>query len=169
VSPQSLKVSGAPKIVVMMDERAWKLAVPDIVKQVKLAAGFALEGAAAAMRGAEIAVLLSNDSRLQMLNRQYRAADKPTNVLSFPAVPGTSHLGDIAISYETSRREADAAGKPLQHHLLHLTVHGVLHLLGYDHQRPAEADRMEALEAEILLKMGIPDPYRVRSEAVRSL
>src|SRR4051794_31290537 len=102
-----------------------------------------------------------------MLNLQYRATGKPTNVLSFPAVPGTPHLGDIAISYQTSRREAGAAGKPLQHHLLHLTVHGVLHLLGYDHQRPAEADRMEALETEILLKMGIPDPYRVRSEAVR--
>ena len=161
------KVSAAPKIVVMVDERGWKLVGPEIVKDVRRAAMHALERRSTATRGSEVTVLLSNDSRLQVLNRQYRGKDKPTNVLSFPAASGASHMGDIAIAYETTRHEADAAGKPLMHHLLHLTVHGVLHLLGYDHEKAAEAARMETLEAEILAKMGIPDPYNLRREAVR--
>jgi probable rRNA maturation factor len=71
-------------------------------------------------------------------------------------------LGDIAIAYQTMRREADEAGKPFDHHLSHLTVHGFLHLVGYDHERDGEAEEMEALETEILAQLGIPDPYAER-------
>jgi probable rRNA maturation factor len=92
-------------------------------------------------------------------------------VLSFPALrpEGTRQpddpppmLGDIAIAYETTRREADDEGKPFDYHLSHLVVHGFLHLIGYDHQTDAEAEEMEALERQILAQLGIPDPYADR-------
>ena len=150
----------------MVDEPAWKSCVPEVARQVRRAAAHAFARAGNAAPGAEVTILLSNDGRLQTLNRQYCGKDKPTNVLSFPVAPGASHLGDIAIAFETSHREAENAGKPLVHHLLHLTVHGVLHLLGYDHEKEVQAARMERLEAEILAEMGIPDPYNMRHEIV---
>ena len=104
------------------------------------------------------------DARLRELNREWRGQDKPTNVLSFPAVPpdrlATSPLlGDIAVAYETARREAEAEDKALPDHLVHLVVHGTLHLLGHDHLDPVEAQRMEALEIRVLAGLGIADPY----------
>jgi probable rRNA maturation factor len=114
---------------------------------------------------AEAAILLSSDARVRELNRVYRGADKPTNVLSFPSLapslaPGTARfLGDIIIAGETVAREAEQEGRPLAHHLQHLVVHGLLHLLGYDHERDDEAREMEQLEAEILGRIGVPDPY----------
>jgi len=97
------------------------------------------------------------------LNRRWRGVDKPTNVLSFPAAaaPSTAprYLGDIAISYETTIREAQAQARPFAHHLAHLAVHGFLHLLGYDHQSDAAAEEMEDLERKILARLGMPDPY----------
>ena len=114
---------------------------------------------------AEAAIALSSDERVRSLNRTYRGMDKPTNVLSFPAtdagqIPGEPrHLGDIILAAETVRREAAAEGKPLRHHLQHLVVHGLLHLLGYDHETEAQARVMEALEVEILRRIGVPDPY----------
>lgn len=123
--------------------------------------------AAAAARvpaNGEVSVLLTDDAALQMLNRDWRSIDKPTNVLSFPAAAPTvagvpALLGDIAIAFETLDREAGAEAKPFLHHLAHLAVHGYLHLLGYDHQVDSEAEAMEALESEILAVMRIPDPY----------
>lgn len=155
-----------PEIEVIVEDTAWNSVAPDLTEQVKRAARLAFEPVAAAGSGSEIAVLLSDDERLRTLNREHRGKDKPTNVLSFAAAPGTGHLGDIAIAYGVAKREADAAGKPLLDHLLHLTVHGVLHLLGYDHEKPAEADRMEALETAILAEMGISDPYIVQGKPV---
>ena len=123
--------------------------------------------AAAATRApsaGELSVLLTDDTAVQALNRDWRKIDKPTNVLSFPSdapqVAGApALLGDIAIAYETLAREAAAEKKPFLHHLAHLAAHGYLHLLGYDHQTDSEAEAMEALEREILAAMRIPDPY----------
>jgi probable rRNA maturation factor len=120
---------------------------------------------------AELAVMLTDDAGIRTLNLNWRGIDKPTNVLSFPALPPTGRagpddappmLGDIAIAYETTRREADDEQKPFDHHLSHLAVHGFLHLIGYDHESDAEAEAMETLEAEILAQLGIPNPYADR-------
>src|SRR6202040_3096754 len=106
--------------------------------------------------GAELAVMLTDDLGIRTLNSNWRGIDKPTNVLSFPALqPPGGHesddppriLGDIAIAYETTRREADDEQKPISHHLSHLAVHGFLHLVGYDHESDADAEIMENLEA----------------------
>ena len=115
----------------------------------------------------ELALVLGNDADVRRLNRDYRGRDKPTNVLSFPGGGGGSvhvegqsiHLGDIILGYETVVREALEQKKPLAHHLLHLCVHGCLHLLGYDHIRDEDAEIMEDLERQILKTLGISDPY----------
>lgn len=107
---------------------------------------------------ADLTLLLTTDKRVQGLNRDFRGKDKPTNVLSFPA--GTDvYLGDIAIAYGVTAKEAKAEGKTLADHATHLTVHGVLHLLGYDHIKPRQAKVMEPLEVRILKTMNIANPY----------
>jgi probable rRNA maturation factor len=116
------------------------------------------------MPGAEIAVLLADDARVREVNRQWRAKDKPTNVLSFPGAPPeriaqAPFLGDIILAFETTAAEALAEEKLLDHHMMHLVVHGVLHLLGYDHMTLRDAERMEGLESAILASLDIPDPY----------
>jgi probable rRNA maturation factor len=116
----------------------------------------------------ELAISLADDAVQQGLNRDWRGIDRPTNVLAFPAwEPGTEIppgapllLGDVVLAFETVAREADEQGKPLSDHLSHLIVHGVLHLLGYDHATEAEAVAMESLETSILASLGVPDPYR---------
>ena len=132
----------------------------------------AIEAAAAIadadVADAELAVMLTDDAGIRTLNANWRSIDKPTNVLSFPALQpegaggeddAPRMLGDIAIAYETTRREADEEQKPFDHHLSHLAVHGFLHLIGYDHENDDDAEDMEALEREILSSLGIPDPY----------
>lgn len=119
---------------------------------------------------AEIAIALSSDEDVRALNARFRGQDKPTNVLSFPSAPGVSEAapsGDIIVAYETLAREAAHEGKPLHHHLAHLTVHGLLHLAGHDHHDDGDAERMEALERRILAHLDIPDPYRSDSEEDR--
>ena len=120
---------------------------------------------------AELAVMLTDDAGIRTLNNNWRGIDKPTNVLSFPALQptGPQHdddpprmLGDIAIAYETLRKEAGDEQKPFADHLSHLAVHGFLHLIGYDHETDDEAETMEALEREILAQLGISDPYAER-------
>ena len=124
----------------------------------------------------EISVLACNDARIAALNAEFRDKPTPTNVLSWPseeraaaidgempvapAIGPDTELGDIAIAFETCAREAQEAGKPLREHTVHLLVHGTLHLLGFDHERDADALLMEGLETEILGKLGIPDPYK---------
>lgn len=120
---------------------------------------------------AELAVMLTDDAGIRTLNSNWRGIDKATNVLSFPALQPTGSggpddaprmLGDIAIAYDTTRKEASDEQKPFDHHLSHLAVHGFLHLIGYDHENDADAETMEALETQILAQLGIPDPYADR-------
>lgn len=108
-----------------------------------------------------IAVRLSDDEQVRTLNHQFRNRDKATNVLSFPASPPMDeyHAGDIILAYETCVAEAEAQKKPLTHHLMHLVVHGVLHLYGYDHMIDTEAEQMECLETQILNTLDVPNPY----------
>jgi probable rRNA maturation factor len=118
---------------------------------------------------AELAIVLSDDSAIRALNRRWRGQNAPTNVLSFPAPapgknqPASPYIGDIVIAYETTAREAVAEGKPFNHHLAHLAVHGFLHLLGYDHETDRDARKMERMERTILEQIAIPDPYDTHS------
>jgi probable rRNA maturation factor len=116
----------------------------------------------------EIGITLSDDAEQRRLNCLFRGQDTPTNVLAFPAWEAGVRpppdapflLGDIVLAFETVGREAAEQSKPVANHLRHLIVHGLLHLLGYDHQRADAASIMESLEAVILAKLGVPDPYR---------
>jgi len=122
------------------------------------------ESGRALEEGAEVSLCLADDARLRALNLRWRGADKPTNVLSFPAAsPGrvaqSLTLGDIALAFETLSREASELGVPLADHYRHLVAHGFLHLLGYDHETAREAERMEALETRIMARLGAADPY----------
>jgi probable rRNA maturation factor len=111
--------------------------------------------------GPFVSILLADDARLKSLNRDFRGKNKPTNVLSFPsAQPG--YLGDVAMAYRTVAHEARVQGKRFAHHAAHLALHGVLHLLGYDHLEKCEASAMESLEIEQLAKLGIASPYVLR-------
>ena len=114
-------------------------------------------------------ITLTDDIEQRRLNRAWRGKNMPTNVLAFPALSGDMPrlpagapmlLGDVVLAYETVAREASEQQKPLAHHLQHLVVHGVLHLLGFDHENDTEAAIMEAREVAILTKLGVPDPYR---------
>jgi probable rRNA maturation factor len=110
-----------------------------------------------------LTILLTDDARIETLNARFRGKNKPTNVLSFPATGADrGYLGDIAIAYGVSAQEAAETGKSFRDHVLHLTVHGVLHLLGYDHETAREARIMEPLEITILAELGVADPYVVR-------
>jgi probable rRNA maturation factor len=145
----------------------WREALPEAGGVAERAARAALAGGGAPTVPAELSIVLADDALMRALNRQWRGRDAPTNVLSFPAgeapPPGAPLLlGDVVLGFETVSGEAAAQGKPLAHHVAHLVIHGVLHLLGFDHEAEAEAERMEALETELLAGLGIPDPYRAR-------
>jgi probable rRNA maturation factor len=144
---------------------------PDAEAVIQRAVATAAEIVNAGLGEAELAVMLTDDAGIRTLNLNWRGIDKPTNVLSFPALQPTGSggpddaprmLGDIAIAYETTRKEADDEQKPFDHHLSHLAVHGFLHLIGYDHEKDDDAEAMEALEQAILAQIGIPDPYADR-------
>jgi probable rRNA maturation factor len=148
-------------IEVEVEDPAWTAALADADSVARRAGEAALEGApTSAASGGAVTVLLTDDAAVRALNRDFRGKDSATNVLSFPA-PDTArpHLGDVALGYGVCAREASDQGKPLEHHLAHLTVHGVLHLLGYDHEADAEAEAMEQLERSVLDRLGVPDPY----------
>ncbi|HSU98581.1 MAG TPA: rRNA maturation RNase YbeY [Roseiarcus sp.] len=112
---------------------------------------------------AVVSLCLADDAALRALNARWRGIDKPTNVLSFPAASGAFGdppvLGDIALAYETLAREAEDLRVPLADRYCHLLTHGFLHLIGYDHETDAEAERMEALETRILKRLGAAVPY----------
>jgi probable rRNA maturation factor len=142
----------------------WRRALPARkLAREAVAAATAAAGANFA-RGAEMTVHLVDDAGVRKLNARWRNKDAPTNVLSFPAAPagkiaGARLLGDVFVALETCEREAAAEGKPLADHYRHLVLHGFLHLIGYDHQTPAEAEAMEAVETLALARLGVPDPF----------
>lgn len=141
-------------IEVEIEDPAWLAALPTAELLAIVAADAALTG------GGTVAVLLTSDEEVAALNQQFRHKAGPTNVLSFPAAPNPEDSrGDIALAYGVCAREAAEQGKSLADHLQHLVAHGVLHLLGYDHQTEAEAEAMEALERAILSGIGVSDPY----------
>ncbi|MBB6254908.1 rRNA maturation RNase YbeY [Nitrospirillum iridis] len=172
----------ALEIIVEVEAGDWEATIPGVADLVTAAARRALRQALAVDADAlpdgegEVSILLSDNAAVRVLNHQYRGKDKPTNVLSFPMLDEDGEgddfelpegmerppylLGDIILAYETLMTEAAEQGKPVANHLTHLVIHGVLHLLGYDHIEDAEAETMERLETAILADMGIADPYR---------
>lgn len=112
-------------------------------------------------RAGELSVLLTDDAHIRALNRDYRGKDKATNVLSFPVPPPAPLLGDIVLAYETVQKEAREKKICFEDHLIHLVIHGWLHLQGFDHQNEAEAHEMESLEILALSRLGIDNPYRL--------
>jgi probable rRNA maturation factor len=157
-------MSGA-EIDVVIEDAGWTALLPDAEALVSEAALAALAAADSDAEG-EIVVMLTNDAEVRRLNARFRGKDAATNVLSFPApatAPGS--LGDIALALGVCRAEAAEQGKSLGAHLRHLVAHGVLHLLGYDHEIDAEAETMEAMERKIMAGLGEADPYAARQDA----
>lgn len=158
-------MSEAISVEVSVDCADWRAACPDVEELAETAGRAALAGCAGRLI---VGIVLGDDAEQQELNRTYRGKDAPTNVLSFSlADPAASRpagapilLGDVVLAFETVVREAAEQHKPLPDHLRHLVVHGVLHLLGFDHEEDADAAIMEAREVEILQALGVPDPYR---------
>ena len=151
-------------IEIELDSLDWTVALPDAEQLSRQAAEAALRGAG---REGDVVVLLTGDEAIAELNTQFRGKAGPTNVLSFPAAESARpHLGDVAVSFGVSAREAAEQAKTLAHHLAHLVAHGVLHLVGYDHEDEAEAEAMEALERRVLAGLGAPDPYAPGANAV---
>lgn len=148
---------------------AWdESAVSDATVVLAAHAAFA-EGQPKMLVSFEVTVLLTDDSEMRALNKTWRGKDAPTNVLSFPAGEAPDEeaaLGDIVIAYETTTKEATDADLALEDHVSHLVVHGMLHLLGFDHSQDDEAERMEDLERRSLASIGIADPYASEEEDV---
>lgn len=166
-----------PEIDVVLPCPSWRQALPDAEALGRTAALAAFAAARTAGRGArlpaEASLVLADDAMVRELNRDYRGRDEPTNVLSFanldgdPPVPAGGApllLGDIVLAYETTASEAAAQGKPLADHFSHLVVHGMLHLLGFDHASAVQAEVMEGLETRVLNGLGIADPYAEGAE-----
>ncbi len=159
------KARAAPKINVLVESDLWNRsedAEPTVRRAITEAA------ATLSTPGAELAIVLTDDSAIRLLNRTWRGMDAATNVLSFSTgrTGGDPLLiGDVVLAYETVAAEALAEGKPLAHHVAHLAVHGFLHLLGYDHEGKKDAEAMERLERDILQRLAIPDPYRPAARA----
>lgn len=148
-------------IEVEVEDEAWTAALPDAVAVVERAATVAL----GAVTG-DVVVLLTDDAAVHDLNLRFRDRDRPTNVLSFPAAESAApHLGDLVLAHGVCAAEAAAQGKSLADHVTHLTVHGVLHLLGRDHVDAVEAEAMEAEERTLLASLGVADPYRPHDPA----
>ncbi len=148
-------------IEIEVEDPAWTQALPEAEALCRRAAEAALGGAG---EQGDLVVLLTDDAAMGELNGEFRGKPHPTNVLSFPAAESARpHLGDVAVGFGVTAREAAEQGKPLADHLSHLVAHGVLHLVGYDHEDDAEAETMEALERRVLAGLGAPDPYAPRA------
>lgn len=160
-------------IVVLAQSGAWSDALADAEGVVRAAVEAALMEGGPRARDTNVTIVLADDAGVRALNARFRNQDKPTNVLSFPARAPTTALvektlGDVVLAYETVAREAAEQAKPFVHHVSHLVVHGVLHLLGYDHDADAEAQTMEALEVSALARLDIPNPYAGSTEPAAS-
>jgi len=150
-------VAGLPEVELVVEAAQWRAALPRAEALLRRAVRAALwhEGASG-----HVTLLLTDDAQMRRLNGGFRGREKATNVLSFPAPPGSLTLGDVAMSLSTIRREAQAEGRSLADHAAHLAVHGALHLLGHDHLAPAEALRMERAESRILHRLGFGNPWK---------
>jgi probable rRNA maturation factor len=145
-----------PEITILTHDARWKGLAPTVRRAVEAALTKQKQKKVA------LAIVLSHDVEVQTLNRDYRKKDKPTNVLSFPdgsVEEGVRQLGDIILAYDIIAREAAEQQKPIKAHITHLTIHGVLHLLGFDHETEKEAAVMESIEISVLKRMGIANPY----------
>jgi len=184
MKPQSRRRASAPRkraaIAVAVEDPRWR-DDSSVLRLIRRAARLALQdhaspapgsGKAASRRRAgsgsksscpALTILLADDAKLRALNASFRGKDKPTNVLSFPSASSEEpYLGDVALGHGVVAREARAQGKTLAAHAAHLVIHGILHLTGHDHEKPNDAQMMEALETGLLAKLGIPDPYAPR-------
>ena len=168
-----------PTVDLVVEAEAWLEVLPDLAAISERAATMALSVLPEQARDCEICVMACDDARIAELNGPFREKATATNVLSWPAfelgsktagaapeIPpaagidgGQVFLGDVAIALQTTVSEAVAASKPLQSHVLHLILHGCLHLLGYDHETPEDAILMEGIETRAMLAEGLPDPY----------
>ncbi len=154
------------EIGITIRHSAWRTALPE-ARRVTRKAALAALALTPKPRANELAVVLADDALLRTLNCDYRGVDKATNVLAFayaeggkqPGPEGSEILGDVVVSLEATRAEAAKAGRGLGEHLSHLVIHGVLHLLGYDHDNDGDAETMEDLEIEALAGLGIANPY----------
>ncbi|CAA7621354.1 rRNA maturation RNase YbeY [Magnetospirillum sp. SS-4] len=160
-------------VSVAIDCPAWTLALPDSEARCGRLAATALEAVELPGGVVELSIVLADDATVRGLNRDWRGKDAPTNVLSFaslddedaPLAEGAPLLlGDVVLAWETVSREAAEQGRPLADHFSHLVIHGILHLVGFDHQDDRDADEMEALETTLLASLGIPDPYDDQSK-----
>ena len=172
-NPPSPHTSDTPHIIdVSVQDSEWESfdAIEALVQDVaQKALSMALLPEAAQGKPLEASIVLANDDLVQILNHEYRDKNKPTNVLTFAALddeeheelmPGEAlHLGDVILAYQTIEREAQEQNKLMSDHLKHLIVHGVLHLLQYDHETEDEANDMETLEIRVLESLGIQNPY----------
>ena len=149
------KRKAAPSIAIVVDDARWR-GKASALKLIRRAANLARAEGTAGTSSA-LTILLAGDARLKDLNHRFRGKNRPTNVLSFPG--SAAYLGDIALAYDTIAREARDQGKSFAAHAAHLAAHGVLHLLGHDHESPRQAGVMEPLETGILARMGFADPY----------
>lgn len=153
-------VAGIP--VILAEDDRWDAVWPGHDAAIRQAVQLVHDRLPASLTGS-VNVVLGNDAMVRPLNRDYRGKDRPTNVLSFPSdivgEDGMVDHGDVILALETIRDEAATQQKPFSHHAVHLVVHGVLHLLGYDHDTEDDAAAMEGLETALLAQLGIPDPY----------
>jgi len=153
-----------PRVEFVETEPRWRRAAPARKLARAAVAAAAEEARIKLARGAEMTIHLADDADLRELNRRWRSQDAPTNVLSFPAVAAdrvstARLLGDVFVALQTVEREAATEGKPLVDHFRHLVAHGFLHLIGFDHETPGEAEAMEAVEIRALARLGVADPY----------
>ncbi len=173
------------KIETRVTAAAWRAALPNLTRGASRAVRAALDVAPPLPdeAAAELALIFADDNAISTLNREWRGKNGPTNVLAFAAqeskggarrqaaAPGAGPLllGDVVLAFETIAREAKAGDVTLGAHLSHLIVHGVLHLLGYDHRRPREARLMETLEARALATLGLANPYEAPPREARMI
>ncbi len=162
--PAQPKLTMGPRVEFVETEPRWRRAAPARKLAREAVAAATEEARIKLARGAEMTIHLAADADLRELNRRWRSKDTPTNVLSFPAVAadrvaGARLLGDVFIALQTLEREATRDGKPFADHFRHLVAHGYLHLVGFDHETPGEAEAMEAVEIRTLARLGVADPY----------
>ena len=158
-APERHRTPPSVRVELIVNDDRWA-AVPGL-QRIELLASAAVGLLADSPEPHEVAVALGSDDEVRHLNRTYRGKNMPTNVLSFPAAgsPDIGALGDVILAYETCAEEAEERHIPISDHACHLALHGILHLLGQDHEDPDEADAMEGLETRLLAAVGIDDPH----------